>query len=97
MQRFGLWIFASAAIAGFAFAIGPLRWILSDRGNDVPLADSLFVSVWVGWIWIATFVGAIWTARWKALWLLLAAPFALYWPMMWIFVAGACNILGNCW
>src|SRR5438477_281430 len=63
---------------------------------DVPDGQSIALSIRLGWIWIAIFLGSLFFAKWRALWLLILAPFALYWPAMWIFVAHACDLLGRC-
>ena len=75
---------------------GPIRFLLYALPGDVPDGEAVAVSVWLGWIWIAIFVGALYFVRWRGLWLLPSAPFALYWPAMWIFVAHGCDLLGRC-
>jgi hypothetical protein len=96
MKRPSWWIVVSIAVAVLAFYIGPLQWFIGNRGNDIPSINAVARSVWLGWLWIGTFVAALYFRRWRALWLLFAAPFALYWPAMWIFVAHVCDLLGRC-
>lgn len=96
MRRLTGWIVAAIAAALLAFWWGPLRFILYAPSGYVPDSPALEVSVWLGWAWIAIFVAALYFVRWRALWLLLLAPFALYWPAMWIFVGHGCDLLGRC-
>ena len=96
MRRTSGWIIGAVAVAAVAFYWGPVRWFVYDSGNDVPNSETVAVSIWLGWLWIAIFIGAACFARSRALWLLLAAPFALYWPAMWIFVGHGCDLLGRC-
>jgi hypothetical protein len=84
MTRPSGWIIGSIIDAAVAF-----WW-------DVPDGQSIALSIRLGWIWIAIFLGSLFFAKWRALWLLILAPFALYWPAMWIFVAHACDLLGRC-
>jgi hypothetical protein len=92
------WFIASIAIAAIAFWIGPGR-LLSyniDGGNGIPSADSVAYSIWLGWAWILTLIGAAIVKRRKAIYLLLLAPLVLYWPLMWIYVGQACDLFGRC-
>jgi hypothetical protein len=83
-------------VAITAFGTGPLLWFLLESGNDIPSSNNVALSIWLGWIWIGTFVAALFARGRRALWLLIAAPFALYWPAMWIFAGHACDPLGRC-
>jgi len=96
MTRPSGWIIGSIVAAAVAFWCGPLRFIVYAGPNDVPDGQSIAFSIWFGWIWIAIFLGCLFFAKWRALWLLILAPFALYWPAMWIFVGHACDLLGRC-
>jgi hypothetical protein len=89
-------IVVSIAVAAVAFLWGPLRWFLYAGSNDIPDSYNLARSVWLGWTWIGTFGTTLLICKWRALWLLLAAPFALYWPAMWIFIGHACDMVGHC-
>jgi hypothetical protein len=91
-----IWLVISAALAVLAFGLGPLRWLIFADGGDVPDSYALSLAIWLGWAWIFSFAVAVANVGCRAFWLLLAAPFALYWPFMWIFVAGACDVLGRC-
>ena len=98
VRRPSWWIVVPIALALLAFYQGPLWWLIAESrfgGGMVPTSDTVTLSIWLGWLWIGTFVTALYFWRWRALWLLLAAPFALYWPAMWIFVAHACDLLGS--
>jgi hypothetical protein len=90
------WIIASIVATAVAFWWGPLRFIIYAGPGDVPTSHAVALSVWLGWIWIAIFLGSLFFAKWRALWLPILAPFALYWPAMWIFVGHACDLLGRC-
>jgi hypothetical protein len=94
--RFSFLVCASVVVALAGFLIGPARWVLYSRGNSLPSAETLGLCIWLGWLWIAIFVGASAWYRRRSLWLLLGAPFALWWPFMWIFVSHACSLVGNC-
>ena len=96
MQRVSAWILAATIAALVALWWGPLRWFIFAPPGYVPDGQNIEISIWLGWAWIAIFVGALAFLRWRALWLLLVAPLALYWPAMWIFVAHGCDLLGRC-
>ena len=97
MRRLSGWlILASVAIAAVAFWWGPLRWFIYAGPNDVPNDWEMARSVWLGWLWMASFAAALIVDRRRWLWLFLVATFALYWPVMWIFVGRACDLLGRC-
>ncbi len=96
MRRTSAWIFGGIAVAGVALYWGPLRWLIYAPPGYVPDGNTITISIWLGWLWIAIFIGAVCFVRWRALWLLLVAPFALYWPSMWIFVGRACDLFGRC-
>jgi hypothetical protein len=70
--------------------------LASGGGNDIPSSSSVSVLIWLGWLWVATFLAALLTAGRRALWLLFAAPFALQQPVMWVFIAHDCDLLGHC-
>jgi hypothetical protein len=96
VRRTTAWMIGGIAVAAVAFYWGPLRWLLYAPPGYVPDGYMVTISIWLAWIWIAIFIGAVAFARWRALWLVLVAPFALYWPAMWIFVGRACDFLGRC-
>ena len=93
-QRTSYWLIGLFILTVLDLGVGPLWYLMFNRGNDVPEAGILDLSIWLGWLWIVVFVVAVWLGGRRALWLLLAAPFALYWPSMWIFVAHACSLTG---
>jgi len=96
MKRPSKWIICSVVAAAVAFCDGPGLWLIFAGPNDIPDPLNVSVSIWLGWIWIGTFVAALFFRGWRALWLLLAAPLALFWPAIWIFVGHACDLLGRC-
>jgi len=94
-----LWALHSGTAALLAFTVGPGSWayaVTFHSSNDVPDANVLSAAIWLGWLWIAIFAAALFFIGRRSLWLLLGAPFALGWPILWIFVAHACSITGNC-
>jgi hypothetical protein len=94
--RFAVLACTSVVVAIVGFLIGPIGWLIFDRGNDIPSSRTLELCIWSGWLWIALFALACVQSPRRSLWLLLAAPFALWWPGMWIFVADACSLTGRC-
>jgi hypothetical protein len=48
------WIIGSILVAAVDFWWGPLRFIIYAGPNDVPTSQSLALSIWLGWFWIAT-------------------------------------------
>lgn len=89
-------IIASVVLAVLGFLFGPLRWFIFAGSNDVPNAGALSLSVWLGWLWLASFAFTLFLHHLRAMWLVLAAPFTLYWPAMWIFVGHVCSLAGKC-
>ena len=59
VTRPGGWIVCSIIAATVALWWGPLRFIIYAGPNDVPTGQSIALSVWLGWFWIATFVGSL--------------------------------------
>jgi hypothetical protein len=99
MNRLRNWVIASAAVALLAFAIGPGWWaydVTFYSSNDIPDPIIISAAICLGWLWIAVFAAALWFVGRRALWLLLGAPLALAWPILWIFVAHACSLVGKC-
>jgi hypothetical protein len=94
MKRPSSWLVITLVVAMLAFWLGPLRFLA--RGNDVPDSGAVALSIWLAWIWIGVLIAAIIFRGRRALWFLVQAPFVLYWPGMWIFVAHACSLLGDC-
>ena len=75
-------------IAAAGFWVGPGRWLIHDRGNDVPNAETLRLCSHLAAAWVAVFVVSLSLFRARALWLLLTAPFALWWPLTFGIVGG---------
>jgi hypothetical protein len=95
-RGFALWLVVSLLVAATGFWWGPGRWLAFAGPNDVPTSEILSLCIKIGWLWLATFVVAVVAYRRRALWLIVGAPFVLFWPVMWIFVARACSLLGTC-
>jgi hypothetical protein len=72
-------------------------WILPTRQMPIDYYSMFRTSFPLALIWIVLLGFALYRFRLKALWLLLAAPLALYWPM-WIVVHGlpSCYYVENC-
>ena len=89
----------SDGIAAFAILYGPLK-AMYVFSTDVNFAsydnNSLPRLIWLGWLWIFSVIAAFAACRWKSLWLLAWAPFALYFPVLFIFFLDACDIFGRC-
>ena len=78
-----------------AFALG-LPFLFVVRGNVDASIAAANAAIWLGWLWIVTFLVAAYTDRWRSLWLLLAAPFALGWPMAALIFGSICHPWGGC-
>jgi len=85
---FRLTLFLTYAVALFGFAIGPLRFAWVARGNDMPSSGMLVQCSMVALVWIALAIYATFAYRVRALWILLGAPLALYWPGMFFVLSG---------
>lgn len=84
------------ALAGLWY--GPGRFVVafnSDCTNCVPDSAAISLCIWIAWAWVLVVVLTAIRHQLKAFWLFLAAPFSLYWPVMWI-KAGACDLIGRC-
>jgi hypothetical protein len=82
--RFWVALVVSAIIAVAGFWVGPGLWLAYDRGSDVPNGQTLLTCTYFALAWVVIFLLAVFIYRWKALWLLLFAPFALLWPTMFL-------------
>jgi hypothetical protein len=80
------WVAASVSliIAAVGFWVGPGRWLAFASGNGVPNAETLRYCTYFALAWIAWFVLCAFRYRWKALWFLPLAPFAILWPAMFL-------------
>src|SRR5208282_4015545 len=72
----------SVFIAALGFWVGPGRWLVFAGPNDVPDVETLDRCTWVAMIWTIFFFYCAFLFRRKALWFLLFAPFAAFWPTM---------------
>jgi hypothetical protein len=78
------WLCAAILVAALGFWIGPGRFIFYATGNGMPNDASIISTNWVAGLWLIIFTFALLLYKVKALWFLLIAPFALYWPLMWL-------------
>jgi hypothetical protein len=94
-MRLSLPILVSIAVAAIAFILTPISFFLRFNTNAAILL--LDADIWAAWIWVITFFVAVYINRWRALWLLLAAPFALIWPITTLVVGqNICHWYGRC-
>ena len=80
--NFGTLAASSSLTALLGFCVGPGRWLLFTGSNSVPDATSLSESALIAFIWLLTFGYAAHGFGYRALSLLVAAPFVLFWPVM---------------
>jgi hypothetical protein len=81
------WLSASVGIAILSFLTG-LFGPLGGFGPPGRYVAALFpLSMLCSLLWLLIIVAAIIALRWRALWLLIAAPGALFWPMLFILLA----------
>ena len=83
-QYFRWFVFLSAVLAAAGFWIGPGRWLAYAGSGDVPDLALLRLCTCFALSWFAVFIVSILRYRWRALWQLLFAPFALLWPGMFL-------------
>lgn len=92
---------ASISIAAFAFWYGPGRVMIAMQAPGafgVPDDAAVIIdTIWLGWLWIFSFAAAAVSCRWRSLALLVIAPFALFYPSMWVFSAKICDPFGLCY
>ena len=81
-----LWklIVASSLVSVLALVSG-----YGALNGDVPAI--VLCNLGLGAFWCALLIAAIFWYRWRALWLLISAPFLLYWPVGLWFLARACR------
>jgi hypothetical protein len=88
-------IMASIAVAGIGFVLGaPFYLVFRDTNVEVGIA-AMNATIWLGWLWIITFLVAAYTDGWRSLWLLLVAPLALGWPSF-LILSPICHPWGGC-
>jgi hypothetical protein len=88
-HAFGAVLAVAVAIAALGFWVGPVRWVMYARGNGMPDTETLRLCSHLAAAWVVVFVLSVPPFRARALWFLLSAPFALYWPLMFGFLRGA--------
>ena len=89
-RAFFLAVWMSLLVAALGFYLGPGRFLLSGSGSYLPNGSSLKLCTYLAAAWVVIFLLSAFSFKRKALWLLLAAPFALYWPLMW-------GLVGKTW
>lgn len=96
--RDGFRIFAVSSILAATLGVwcGPGRMLVFAYRNDVPSAETISGCIWLAWLWLATVAAALAIYRWRAVWLLIPAPFVLFWPVLFIVNANECSLFG-CW
>jgi hypothetical protein len=82
--RFWAGALISATIAAAGFWVGPGRFVIYAHGVGVPSGQTLLLCTYFALAWVAWFAACVLLYRWKALWLLLLAPFAILWPTMFL-------------
>jgi hypothetical protein len=92
--RAKLW-FSFALI--FSFLVALVGSLAPQRRMPVDFHLMLWFSLPLSGIWLATAIASIFRFRQKGLWLLIGAPFALYWPVWLMFNhIPTCYWLHNC-
>ncbi len=84
-------------LLGASFVVAYLGWDSPQWRMPLDYHNMLWRSIPLACLWTLTLaVSAFWFGR-KALWILLGAPLALYWPV-WLALHGlpACYWHGNC-
>lgn len=89
-------VVSSFLIAAIGFWIGPGRYFLFAGPYDVPSRVIVSYCTWTAWLWALFALTALLVYRWRAVPVLLGAPFVLFWPFMWIGQVPGCSIFG-CW
>jgi hypothetical protein len=77
-----LWFFV---VLVSSVLVGLLALIAPQRRMPVDFHVMLWWSLPLSGIWVATLVACAFRFHWKALWFLVGAPLALYWPI-WLMV-----------
>ena len=87
--------FSSALVFSFLFALVSLA--APQRRMPVAFHLMFWLSLPLAGLWLATLIVSIFRFHKKALWMLLGAPLALYWPLWLMFNhIPACYWQGNC-
>ena len=91
LRRFGFAVLAVAS--GFVALVG----FVGPNRAPVNIHFILVVGIPLACLWTCSFLLGLWFYRWRALWMLIAAPLVLYWPL-WLFVNGIplCYRLADC-
>ena len=96
MTRFSVLVTVSYFLAAVSFLLIPILQMLAGP-NDVPEGGwPIFLVIWIGWAWLATFFLAGYRHRFRALWLAIGTPFALYFPVLFVAMMTHCRFYGAC-
>ena len=87
--RAGLLVMLALSIA-IAVAAAWVPWASQPRNPDVRIGFALTA------LWIVMVVVAFARLRRSALWLLLGAPAAMLWPVLFAWLIVACSAFGQC-
>jgi hypothetical protein len=88
------WFKTAVAVS---FVLAYFGWQAPQVRMGLDFHSMLWWSLPLAGLWLITFMIAAYRFRRKALWLLIGAPLALYWPV-WLVINGIpeCYWLGNC-
>jgi hypothetical protein len=78
------WLTVSLALSLVGLLAGLLSPLGGYGGSHSYSQALLPASLAFSGAWVATFLLSIFILRWRALWLLVGAPFALFWPMLFV-------------
>jgi hypothetical protein len=86
----------SAALV-FSFLVALVAMLAPQRRMPIDFHMMLWLSLPLAGIWLVTSIVSVFRFHQKALWMLLGAPLALYWPLWLMFNhIPACYWHGNC-
>jgi hypothetical protein len=94
-RRFVPFLILSTGISAMGFGLGPLRALIVGAANLAVVATSVPVCILIAWTWIAVSGAGLVFCRVRGLWLILEAPFVLYFPASFV-MNGTCSLLGRC-
>jgi hypothetical protein len=80
-----------------SWLVALLAWLAPQRQMPIDIHRMLLLSLPLAGLWLGLFGLAAVQMRKRSLWLLVGAPFALYWPL-WLLLNGipSCYRSGNC-
>jgi hypothetical protein len=90
-RSFALWLVGSLVIACAGFAAGSFG--MTDVSMGAYAVVLVPTSLTLGLVWFLGLPAAVGALGWRAFWLLVGTPLALFWPVVVIFFAPA---IANC-